>query len=307
MSQRRKRDYYEVLGLERDADDAELKRAFRELARKYHPDVNPGRVAEDRFKEANEAYAVLSDPKARARYDRYGHVGADGQMEGVAGFAGVASAFEDLLGDILRRRKQKKRGRDLRYTLEISLEEAAFGCEKEIEVPEPQPGGAARKRVFSVSVPPGTKEGALKTIRGEGARGKSGGAAGDLCVIVRIAEHPVFRREGHDIQCEVPVSFPQAALGAVIDVPTIDGKIRMKVPEGTQSGRTFRIRGKGMPRTPTRGGPRGDQLVRVVVETPSGLTERQRRLLEQFSDASGESIAHPQQKGFLDKLRALFD
>lgn len=304
----RKRDYYEVLGVARDADEIELKRAFRELARRYHPDINPGKVAEDRFKEANEAYAVLSDPKARARYDRYGHAGIDGQAAGAAGFGGVAQAFDDLLGDILRKRKQKKRGRDLRYTLEISLEESAFGCEKTIRLPDPKAEGnsGSDERSFTITIPAGTKDGAVRTIKGEGGRGSGGGAPGDLCVIVRVSEHPIFRREGQDVHCEVPVSFPQATFGDTVEVPTLEGKVKMRIPEGTQSGRVFRMRGKGVPKSAAKGGPRGDQLVRVVVETPTGLTARQRELLEKFAEASGESLAHPQRKGFLDKLKSLF-
>jgi molecular chaperone DnaJ len=310
----RKRDYYEVLGVERNADEVELKRAFRELARKYHPDINPGARAEDRFKEANEAYAVLSDPKARARYDRYGFPGIDGQQQSGTGFSTVVGAFDDLIGDILRRRKQKKRGRDLRYTLEIGFNEAAFGCQKEIRIPDPRHGQGqgqgqatpAPEKVFTVNIPPGAKDGAVRTLRGEGERGKGGAPPGDLCVLIRVAEHPVFQRQGFDVQCEVPVSFPQAALGALIEVPTLDGKVKMRIPEGTQSGRVFRMRGKGVPRTAARTGARGDQLVRILVETPSGLTQKQRQLLEQFAHESGESLAHPQRQGFLAKLRSLF-
>ncbi len=305
-----KRDYYEVLGVDRKADDAELKRAFREMARKYHPDVNPSHSAEDRFKEANEAYAVLSDPKARARYDRYGFAGVGGgggDSQG-SGFGAVVDAFDDIIGDILRRRRQKKVGRDLRYTLEISFEEAAFGCSKTIRIPHPSAGNhdPRAEKEFTVKIPPGTKEGAVKMIRGEGEPGRGGANPGDLHVIVRIKDHPVFRREEHDVWCEVPVSFPQAALGAVIDVPTLDGKVRMRVPAGTQSGRVFRIRGKGVPRTTSLSGVRGDQLVRVTVETPTGLTDRQRQLLEEFANVSGDSVAHPQKKGFLDKVKELF-
>lgn len=308
-----KRDYYEVLGVDKNADDAEIKRAFRELARKYHPDVNQGDdLAEDRFKEANEAYAVLSDSKTRGRYDRYGHSAVQGTSEpGGTGFSTVVDAVDDILGDIIgdawRKRKQRKRGRDLRYTLEVSLEEAIFGCKKTISVPGPKraDGTHGAEREFTVSLAAGTKEGAVKTIKGEGEPGRSGGAAGDLCVLVRIQEHPLLRREGHEIWCEVPVSFVQAALGATIDVPTIDSKVRMRIPEGTQSGRVFRLRSKGVPRGPGRGGLRGDQLVKIIVETPTNLSPRQRELLEEFATESGESVAHPQKKSFLSKLDEL--
>ena len=313
MSPGDKRDYYEILGVDRNADDAEIKRAFRELARKYHPDVNQGdTAAEDRFKEANEAYAVLSDSKTRARYDRFGHSAVQGVGDpGTTGFSTVVDAVDDILGDIIgeawRKRKQRKRGRDLRYTLEVSLEEAIFGCKKSISVPGPRSadGTSGPERKFTVSLAPGTKEGAVKTIKGEGEPGRSGGAPGDLCVLIRITEHALFRREGNDIWCEVPVSFPQAALGDTIDVPTIDAKVRMRIPKGTQSGRVFRLRNKGVPRGPGRGGLRGDQLVKVIVETPTGLTERQRELLKEFAEESGESLAHPQKKTFLDKLEEL--
>jgi molecular chaperone DnaJ len=307
-----KRDYYEVLGVRRDADDAEIKQAFRELARQHHPDVNPDNDrAEERFKEANEAYAVLSDPKARARYDRWGHagIGQDGGAGGGQGGAvsSVVDAFDELVGDFLRRRRQKKRGRDLRYTLEVSFEEAAFGCTKTIQVPvSSSDGDGDRTRAFEISLPPGTKPGAIKRLRGEGEPGRAGGGPGDLHVIVRVADHPVFSRDGFDVTCEVPVSFAQAALGAVVDVPTLDGKVRMRIPEGTQSGRTFRLRGKGVPRGASKNALRGDQLVRIAVETPTGLTARQRELLEAFANESGDAIAHPQKQGFLDKLKALF-
>ncbi|HLU67882.1 MAG TPA: DnaJ C-terminal domain-containing protein, partial [Kofleriaceae bacterium] len=240
MQRRGKRDYYEVLGVPRDADDAELKRAFRELARKFHPDVNPGQHAEDRFKEANEAYAVLSDPKSRARYDRYGFAGV-GAAEAAApgGFGNVAQALDELFGDLIKRRKGRRRGRDLRYTLEVSFEEAALGCKKKIQVQAPREPGqpADRAREFEVVIPPGTKDGAVRMIRAEGEPGKAGAPPGDLHVIVRVAEHPIFRREGYDVWCEVPVSFPQAALGAVVEVPTLDGVVRMRIPAGVQSGR----------------------------------------------------------------------
>ena len=304
---RRKRDYYEVLGVGKNADEAELKRAFRELARKYHPDLNPGEKAVERFKEANEAYAVLSDARARARYDRYGFATVDTEP-GSGGFGSVVDAFDDLLGDILRRRKQKKRGRDLRYTLEITFEDAAFGCEKTIRVPDTRAGNGHKKpmREFTVNVPSGAKDSAVKRIKGEGEPGQGGGGSGDLHIIIRIKDHPMFRRDGQDVLCEVPVSFPQAALGAMIEVPTLEGKVRMKVPEGTQSGRVFRMRGKGVPRTTAKGGPRGDQLVTIVVETPTQLTSHQRKLLEEFAADKGEPLAHPQKRGFLDRLRQLF-
>lgn len=300
----RKRDYYEVLGVDRRADAATIKRAFRELAMRYHPDKNPDDpVAEERFKEVNEAYAVLSDDRARAQYDRFGHGSTGVASQGVSA---VVEVVEEIVRDF-RRRRRRKRGRDLRYTLELSFEEAAIGCTRTIRIPDPKAanGADAPEREFVVRLPPGTKSGAVKRIAGEGEPGEAGGPPGDLHVIVRVREHPLFRREGSDVWCDVPISFTQAALGAVVDVPTIHGAVKMRVPEGTQSGRVFRLRGKGIPKTSSPQGPRGDQLVRVVVETPVGLTARQRELLEEFARVSGETIAHPRRKGFLDQLRAL--
>jgi molecular chaperone DnaJ len=307
-----KRDYYEVLGVTRDVEEVELKRAFRELARKYHPDINPSQNAEDRFKEANEAYAVLSDPRTRARYDRYGFAGVGGaQAEEGGGLGNVAQAFDDLIGDILRRRKNRRRGRDLRYTLEVSFSEAALGCRKTIQVQVPaaeagQDKEKPKSREFEVAIPPGTKDGAVRMIRGEGEKGVNGASAGDLAVIVRVAAHPMFRREGFDVWCEVPVTFPQAALGAVIEVPTLEGVVKMRIPPGVQSGRVFRMGGKGVPRTTSLNGPRGDQRVRVVVETPTSLSPRQRELIEELAHTTGEGLAHPRKQSFVDKLRALF-
>ena len=217
----KKRDYYEVLGVRRDADDAELKRAFREVARRVHPDLNPGKGSENRFKEANEAYAVLSDPRQRARYDKYGMAGV-GNPEQAPGFEAVVNAVDDLIGDLLRRRKSKKRGKDVRYTLEVTLEEAAFGCKKQIEADIPTDGKSIKK-TFSVTIPPGTADGAVRTIRGEGVPGPDGGAKGDLCIIIRVGENPVLERNGYDVICEVPISFVQASLGDQIDVPTLGG------------------------------------------------------------------------------------
>ena len=310
-----KRDYYEVLGVHRDVDEIELKRAYRELARKIHPDINPSTHAEDRFKELNEAYAVLSDQKTRARYDRYGFSAVTGAVaaEGQGGLGNVAQAFDDLLTDIWRRRKNKRRGRDLRYTLEVTFSEAALGCKKTIQVDSPRDpdrpvGQADPTREFEVVIPPGTRDGAVRMIRGEGERGGGGATGGDLHVIVRVAPHPMFRREGFDVWCEVPITFPQAALGAVIDVPTLEGVLKMRIPPGVQSGRIFRMGGKGIPRTPSPTGPRGDQRVKVVVETPSNLSARQRELIEELSRTAGdEQLAHPRKQGFVDKLRALFN
>ena len=363
-----KRDYYVTLGVARDASDADLKKAYRRLALKFHPDQNPGdREAEERFKELNEAYAVLSDVDKRAAYDRFGHAafGAPGPF-GAAGppFSSVGDVIEGLFGDLFGRRQKRSAGRDLRYTLEVSFQEAAFGTEKSIRFPTRKDcstceGSGARskagiqtcqaclgrgevkvkqglftlgktcgpcggtgkvvtdpcqtcegsglvriEREFTVKVPAATEDGAVRLIAREGEPGRAGGPPGDLHVVVRVQPHPLFSRQGYDVLCEVPVSFPQAALGAQVEVPTLDGKVKMRVPPGTQSGKLFRLKGKGIPRGEAS---RGDQHVRVVVETPTNPTPRQRELLEQLAKESGEAVGHPRKKTFLDKVRELFD
>jgi len=303
---RRRRDYYDVLGVPKDAEEAEIKRVYRELARRFHPDLNPHGT--ERFKEINEAYAVLSDRDRRARYDRWGHEG-----EGQGGIGSVMDAVEEVLGDVLRRRRGKQRGRDLRYTLEVDFREAAFGATKTIQVPDgqltedgsPVAARPPRPREFRVVVPAGAKEGSVKMIKGEGEPGRNGGPAGDLHVIVRIKEHPVWKRDGHEVWCDVPITFPQAALGAIIDVPTLDGNVRMRIPEATQSGRVFRIRGRGIPRAAGKNAPRGDHMVRVFVEVPTQLNQKQRELIEELAKVGGEDRAHPQKRSFLDRVRQL--
>lgn len=304
---KRKRDYYQVLGVTRDASDTDIKRAFRELARKHHPDVNPENPeAGEAFREINEAYATLSDPHSRARYDRFGHVGGD--AAGGVGFGAVVDAAQEMIGDVLRRRRVKQRGRDLRYTLEISFEEAAFGASKTISIPDDASDPSApRRREFTVVIPPATKDGAIKRIANEGEQGKGGGAPGDLHVIVRVAEHAAYKRDGFDVRSEHTVSFSQAALGGVIDVATLDGKVKMRIPEGTQPGRVFRIRGKGVPHGPGKTAPRGDHLVKIAVAVPTELTPRQRELIEELARTSGEVRASASKKGLLDRVRSLLD
>ena len=291
---RRKRDYYAVLGVARDSSEGDIKRAFRELARKHHPDVNPADGGEA-FREINEAYAVLSDRDARARYDRWGHADDPG------GLSAVVDAAQDLIDDLFRRRRGKQRGKDLRYTLEVTFEEAAFGASKTIQI---------LGRDFTVVIPAGTKEGPLKTFRGEGEPGKGGAASGDLHVIVRIAEHATFRRDGVDVHSDHTVPFTQAALGGVIELPTLDGPVKMRIPEGTQPGRVFRIRGRGIPQAAGKNAPRGDHLVHVQVAVPTELTPRQRELLEELARVSGDPGA-PQapegRKRLLDRVRSLLD
>jgi len=365
-----KRDYYEVLGVSRNADARELKSAYRKLAQSYHPDRNPDNAeAEDKFKEVSEAYEVLANEEKRARYDQFGHAGLGGAGGGDPfrgqGFGSINDIFGDIFGDMFGGRGgQRARGADLRYNLELSFKEAAFGVEKEIIVPRevrcescggsgakpgthpkrcsgcggagevrftqgffsvarPCPqcqgrgelietpctdcrgrGRVSREAKLIVKVPGGVDSGTRVRLTGEGEVGPAGAPPGDLYVVCRVREHPIFLREDADVLCELPLTYPQAALGAELEVPTLDGKIVMKIPAGTQTGKIFRMRGKGIPKLGSSG--RGDQHVRVVIETPTGLNARQRELLEQFAAESGEEVS-PQSKGFFDKVRELFE
>jgi DnaJ-class molecular chaperone len=295
---RRRRDYYVVLGVSRDASEIELKRAFRELARKHHPDVNPETNGEA-FREINEAYAVLSDRDSRARYDRWGH------QDDATGLSAVVEAAQDIINDVFRRRRGKHRGNDLRYTLELNFIEAAFGCSRPIQIPT----GDGRTREFTVVVAAGVLDRTVKTFKGEGEPGKGGAPAGDLHVNLRIAEHDQFQRDGLDVRSEHTISFTQAALGAVLEIATIDGPVKMRIPEGTQPGRVFRIRGRGIPQASSKTAPRGDHLVHIFVEVPTELTPRQRELIEQLAQTTGEQrAAGPhQRKRLLDRVRSLLD
>jgi molecular chaperone DnaJ len=299
---RRKRDYYTVLGVSRDATEIEIKRAFRELARKHHPDVSPHNNGEV-FREINDAYAVLSDGDARARYDRWGHQGDD-----AGGLSAVVEAAQDIINDVFRRRRGKHRGRDLRYTLELTFEEAAFGASKAIQIPTDD-GPTGKTREFTVVTAAGLANGTVKTFRGEGEPGKGGAAAGDLHVSLRVAEHSAFRRDGLDVRSEHTIGFPQAALGAVLDVATLDGPVKMRIPEGTQPGRVFRIRGRGIPQASGKTAPRGDHLVHIQVEVPTELTPRQRELIEELGLATGDQrgLPGPLKKRLLDRVRSLLD
>jgi len=289
---KRKRDYYAVLGLTKDATEGDIKRAFRELARKHHPDVNPNDGGEA-FREINEAYAVLSEADSRARYDRWGHGDDSG------GLGAVVDAAQEMINEILRRRRHKQKGADLRYTLEVTFEEAAFGAEKTIRV---------AGREHAIVVPVGTKEGLLKTLKGEGEAGKGGAPSGDLVVNVRVADHATFRREGLDVHSDHTVTFAQAALGAVIDLPTLDGQVKMRIPAGTQPGGMFRVRGRGIPQASGKNAPRGDHLVHVQVEVPTELTPRQRELIEELARTAGEDTGGPApKKRLLDRVRSLLD
>jgi molecular chaperone DnaJ len=364
-----KRDYYEVLGVSRTATDEELKKAYRKLALKFHPDRNPGdHAAEERFKELAEAYQVLSDGERRGLYDRFGHAAFE-QAGGPGGFD-FSAGFEDIIGDLFGdffgggrgRGGRARRGQDLRYDLEVAFEEAISGCEKTISVPRlvacetcggrgsrpgssprtcpqcrgsgqvrfqqgffsiaktcghcngqgtiiPHPcptcsGGGVQRRnhQLSLKIPAGVDNGSRLKLRGEGEPGPNGGSAGDLYVILHVQDHALFVREGNDVVCEVPLSITQAALGAEIDVPTLNGPAKVKVPAGSQSGQVFRLKGRGVPEV--NGYGKGDEIVRIVVETPRHLSARQRELLEEFARLSGEEV-HPLSKSFLDKVKSM--
>ena len=372
-----KRDYYEVLGVAKGASEDEIKKAYKKMARKYHPDLNPGdKDAEEHFKEVNEAYEVLSDPDKKARYDQYGHAGVDPNFGAGAGFDGSFD-FGDL-GDIFgsffgggfggggRRTNPNapQRGESIRMSLAISFEEAAFGCEKAVTVermeqcetchgngcapgttpevcpdcrgtgqvqvrrqtpmgvfatssPCPKCGGKGqiihqpckdchgsgtvrRRKTIQASIPAGIDNGQTISIRGQGNAGKNGGPAGDLLITITVRPHELFRREGTRVLCEAPITFTQAVLGAELEIPTIDGKVKDTLPEGTQSGTTFRLKGKGIPSINGRG--RGDQYVTVYIETPRNLNKEQKEALKKFAESVGESN-YEERKKFFKKFK----
>ncbi|MEO8699540.1 MAG: J domain-containing protein [Kofleriaceae bacterium] len=296
---RRKRDYYVVLGVSKDASEAEIKRAFRELARIHHPDMSPEDKGEA-FREINEAYDVLGTKESRSRYDRWGH-----PDDGSSGLSAVVDAAQDIINDVFRRRRGKQKGKDVRYTLEVTFEEAVFGASKVITIPS---GDGGKTKEITIVVPPGLKPGTVKTLKSEGESGKGGAANGDLHVMIRVAEHAAFERDGIDIRSEHAITFTQAALGAVIDVPTLDGPVKMRIPEGTQPGRVFRIRSRGVPQAAGTNAPRGDHLVHVQVEVPTELTARQRELLEELARTTGEHAKPVQtRRRLLDRVRSLLD
>jgi molecular chaperone DnaJ len=372
-----KRDYYEILGVERGASEAELKKAYRRLAMKHHPDRNPGdKAAEEAFKEANEAYEVLSDAGKRSAYDQYGHAGVDPQMGGGGGFGGGGGSgnFSDIFGDVFSdffggqrggQRGGAQRGSDLRYTLELDLEEAVRGTTVTIRVPtlvncKVCDGSGAKKgtspvncttcggigqvrmqqgffsvqqtcprchgsgkmisdpcaschgqgrveesKTLSVKVPAGVDTGDRIRLSGEGEAGAMGGATGDLYVVVNVREHAIFQRDGKHLYCEVPISFADAALGGELEVPTLDGRVKLKIPEGTQTGKLFRLRGKGV--APVRGGGAGDLMCKVAVETPVNLGRRQRELLEEFRQSLDSDSSHsPKASGWFEGVRRFF-
>ena len=374
-----KRDFYEILGVNRDASDDEIKKAYRKLAMKYHPDRNPDNPsAEEKFKEAKEAYEILSDAQKRAAYDQYGHAGVDPQAGMGGGFGGGGGGFADAFGGIFDEifggrgggggggRSNIYRGADLRYNLEITLEQAAHGTETKIRIPTmeecevchgsgakagTQPktcptcngsgqvrlqqgffsiqqtchkchgtgrffavpckscGGAGRikqHKTLAVKIPAGVDEGDRIRLAGEGEHGVNGGPPGDLYVQIHLKQHAVFQRDHNDLHCEMPISFTTAALGGEIEIPTLDGAASIKIPAETQSGRVFRLRGKGI--KGVRSHTHGDLMCHVVVETPVNLTERQKELLRELEESSKDNSAkhNPRSKSWMDKVKEFF-
>ena len=371
-----KRDYYEVLGVQRDAGPEEIKKAYRRLAMKYHPDRNPNDPeAEAKFKEAKEAYEVLSDQGKRAAYDRFGHAGVEPGGPGFGNGFGAGDAFSDIFGDVFgdifgagpRSRTQMYRGADLRYELELTLEQAVTGDTVEIDIPsrvtcetcdgsgaapgseritcatcgghgqvrvqqgffsiqqtcpacrgagsrveKPCPdcsgAGTVRKiRTLSVKVPPGVDNGDRIRLSREGEPGRNGGPPGDLYVDIRVAPHPIFTREGQDLSCEVPISFATAALGGTVEVPTLDGHVVLKVPPETQSGKVFRLKGKGV--RSVRAPGYGDLFCRVQVETPVNLTPEQKEALRRFDESikGGGERHSPRARSWFDGVKSFFE
>ena len=373
-----KRDYYEVLGIQKGASEDEIKKAYKKLARKYHPDMNPGdKEAEEKFKEVNEANEVLSDPEKKARYDQFGFAGVDpnyGAGAGGAGGFGGGFDFGDL-GDIFgsffgggfgggqrRNPNAPQRGESIRASVSVSFTDAAFGCEKSVTLersemcgtckgngcapgttpevcpdchgtgmvqvrrqtpmgvfasngpcrkcggtgrlihqpcPDCRGGGTVRKRkTIQVTIPAGIDHGQTISLRGQGNAGKNGGPAGDLLITVMVQPHDLFRRDGVDVFCEAPITFTQAVLGAELEIPTIDGKVKYSIPEGTQTGTVFRLKGKGIPVLNGRG--RGDQYVTVTIETPRNLNKEQKEALRKFSETVGENN-YEKRKSFFKK------
>ncbi|NHI00343.1 MULTISPECIES: molecular chaperone DnaJ [Oceanimonas] len=371
-----KRDYYEVLGVSKGADEREIKKAYKRMAMKYHPDRNKDDAdAADKFKEATEAYEVLTDAQKRAAYDQFGHDAVNGQHGGHGGFGGGAD-FSDIFGDVFgdifgggRGRQQRSaRGSDLRYNMELTLEEAVRGVTKEIKVPtlvgcdvcdgsgakpgtqaktcptchghgqvqmrqgfftvqQPCPhcrgkgkiisdpcttchgeGRYQKTKTLSVKIPAGVDTGDRIRLSGEGEAGEAGAPAGDLYVQMHVREHEIFVRDGNNLFCEVPISYTAAALGGEVEVPTLDGRVKLKIPAETQTGRMFRLKGKGV--RSARNGQLGDLVCKVYIETPVNLTEEQKELLRQLEDSCGGSAAkkhRPKSEGFFDGVKRFFD
>lgn len=378
-----KRDYYEILEVTKTATEQEIKSAYRKLALKYHPDRNPGsKEAEDKFKEAAEAYSILADTDKRHMYDRFGHAGLGGAatggfdptvftgMEDILGGLGDIFGFGDMFGGAARRRSGPQRGADLRYDLEISFEESAKGAETAIQIPRHETcetckgsGAAAgtkpstctqcqgrgqlryqqgfftvartcgtcrgtgsivtkpcatcrgagrvqKERKLTVRIPPGIATGQRLRLGGEGEAGPSGGPAGDLYVVIHVQDHPFFQRDGNDLFCEIPLQYPTLALGGEIKIPTLEGEEAFQVPEGTQTGATFTLRGRGMPDVSGRG--RGNLIIAVKVVTPKKLTRDQKKLLEQLASSLPQEQFEPtpvgeqDDKGIFDRVKGIF-
>lgn len=368
-----KRDYYEVLGVSKDASPEEIKKAYRRLARKHHPDVSKEPDAEEKFKEVKEAYDVLSDPQRRANYDRFGHADPNQGFGGGgmgADFGDFGDIFDMFFGGGRSRRNPNapRPGNDLQYTMTIEFTEAIFGKETEIRIPKEETcdtcygsgakpgtspetcsvcrgtgqqetiqntpfgrivnrrvcmtcqgtgkvirekcstcygqGRVKKQKTIAVTIPPGVDHGMQLRIAGQGEPGINGGPPGDLYIVLRVKPHDFFERDGQDIYCEMPITFVQAALGDEIEVPTLTGRVKLKIPAGTQTGTFFRIRGKGVPAV--RGMSAGDQRVRVKIVVPKKLTERQKELLRQFAEESGDHIPEEQSDGFFEKVKKAF-
>ncbi len=366
-----KRDYYEVLGLDRNASTDEIKKAYRKMARQYHPDVNKAEDAEQKFKEVKEAYDVLSDSQKKATYDQYGHVDPNQGMGGMGGFEGGFGDIFDMFfgggGGGRRNPNAPQKGADLQYTLQIEFKEAVFGKELDIQIPRTETcdrcagsgakagtkpdtcsvcggsgqqevvqntvfgrivnrrvcsscngqgttikdkcgqchgsGKVKKQRTIHIKIPAGVDDGAQMRVSGEGESGSKGGPPGDLYVVIRVKSHDFFEREEDDIYCEVPLTFAQASLGDEIEVPTLDGRVKIKIPPGTQTDTYFRLKGKGVPRL--RGYGQGDQHVKVVVVTPTNISDRQRDLLREFAELSGEDT-HDKQQTFFERMKKAF-
>jgi molecular chaperone DnaJ len=369
-----KRDYYEVLGVEKGASKDEIKKAYRKLSKKYHPDINKEADANEKFKEISEAYEVLSDEQKRAQYDRFGHTDPNQGFGGGGDFGGGFGGFEDIFNTFFgggggRRRDPNapRAGADLQYTMSVTFEEAVFGKETDIEIPKEEEcdtchgsgakpgtkpetckhcqgtgqlnveqntpfgrivnrrvchhchgtgkfikekcntcggnGKVQKRRKIHVKIPAGIDEGQQLRVSGQGEPGVNGGPPGDLYVVFHVRPHEFFERDGDDIYCEMPITFVQSALGDEIEVPTLHGKVKLKVPAGTQTGTKFRLRGKGVPNV--RGYGTGDQHIRVKVVTPTKLTDKQKELLREFADITGQ-VPDEQHESFFDKVKRAF-
>jgi molecular chaperone DnaJ len=370
-----KRDYYEVLGVDKNAGQDEIKKAFRKAARQYHPDVNKAPDAEEKFKEAKEAYDVLSDDQKRSTYDRFGHVDPNqgmggGGFGGNADFGGFGDIFDMFFGGGGGQRRNPnapQRGNDLQYSMTIEFKEAVFGKEMDITIPRTEncdtchgsgakpgtkpetcstckgsgqqeviqntafgrivnrrmcsacngqgttvkdkcgdchgAGKVKKQRKIHIKIPAGVDDGAQLRVSGEGEAGSKGGPPGDLYIVIRVKPHEFFEREGDDIYCEIPLTFAQAALGDEIEIPTLTEKVKLKIPAGTQTGTYFRLKGKGVPRL--RGYGQGDQHVKVVIVTPTNLTDEQRDLLRQFAGMNGEHT-HDKQQSLFERMKKAF-